>query len=298
MSLPELEVYYCERRKQLFEEGKKLKNIKLRERAYPLFAGLLKIDRILRKQTITVIGNHKKHKGQVIYACTHIGENDLENIYEVLKRGCWWFVGDPCVLYKDFSGLFVYFNGCIMLETSNKDDRKIAYKRAVELLKSGGSLMIYPEGARNGTENLPVMELFQGTARMSMEANVRIVPVAIEQYDKRFIINFGNEIFPQDFCKCTELTQKLRDDMATLKWEIWEREGIQQRKKLPTNYSKEYRKQFETRIAPYDTLATVERTRYHSKIPTPDEVFSFSQKLIPSMENAFLFRGLNNRFLL
>jgi hypothetical protein len=78
MSLPELEVYYCERRKQLFKEGKKLKNIKLRERAYPLFAGLLKIDRILRKQTVTVIGNHKKHKGQVIYACTHIGENDLE----------------------------------------------------------------------------------------------------------------------------------------------------------------------------------------------------------------------------
>jgi hypothetical protein len=66
----------------------------------------------------------------------------------------------------------------------------------------------YPEGARNGTENLPVMELFQGTARMAMEANVRIVPVAIEQYDKRFIINFGNELFPRDFCKCTELTQK------------------------------------------------------------------------------------------
>lgn len=265
MSLPELEVYYRERRKERFAQGKRLKNIQLREAFYPLFAVFLKLDRLFRKQKVTVIGNRKKYKEQVIFACTHTWENDLENIYEVLGRGCWWFVGDPCVLYKDISGLLVYLNGSIFLETDDKEDRHIAFLRSVELLKGGGSLMIFPEGARNGSENLPVMPLFSGTAKMAIESNVKIVSIAIEQFEKRFVINFGNELFPKDFDDNTSLTHRLRDDLATLKWEIWEQEGIQSRKDIPADYSEQFIRQFAQRIYPYDTLESVERTRYHTK---------------------------------
>ncbi|MBQ8231869.1 MAG: hypothetical protein IJZ34_08095 [Lachnospiraceae bacterium] len=115
MPLPELEIYYCERRKYRFEQGKKLKHIRLREKFYPVFVKFLAVDRIFRRQTVTVIGNRKKYKEQVIFACTHIGENDLENIYEVLHRSCWWFVGDPCILYKDISGILLYLNGSVLV---------------------------------------------------------------------------------------------------------------------------------------------------------------------------------------
>lgn len=290
MSLPELEDFYRERRKYQFQQGKRLEYIKIRETLYPLFAMFLKLERIFQKQTITILGKPKKHRGQVIYACTHIGENDLQSIYEVIGRGCWWFVGDPGVLYKDISGLLLHLNGCIMLETDDKEDRHIAYLRAVELLKGGGSLMIYPEGARNGTENLPVMELFQGTAKMAMEANVKIIPIAIEQYDNRFIVNIGDEILPQKYSHNVELTQNLRDTLATLKWGIWESEGIFSRKELAPNYRQQFIKEFEARIYPYDTLETVERARYHSKAPTLQEVFAYKNKLIPSKANAFLLR--------
>lgn len=39
--------------------------------------------------------------------------------------------------------------------------------------------MIYPEGARNGSENLPVRPLFSGTAKMAMETDTPIVCVFI-----------------------------------------------------------------------------------------------------------------------
>jgi 1-acyl-sn-glycerol-3-phosphate acyltransferase len=292
MPISELEEYYMVRRKYRFAQGVKLQHILLREKFYPMFSAVLMLDRCFRKQTITVIGNRKKHNGKAIYACTHIGENDLENIYEVLQTGCYWFVGDPCVLYKDISGLLLYLNGCVLLETSDKEDRHIAYKRAVEVLQGEGSLMIFPEGARNGTENLPVMELFQGAAKMAIETNTEIVPIAIEQYDKHFIINFGNALSPTSFGNATELTQNLRDELATLKWEIWERERVQERKSLPENYKEIFAKEFEKRIQPYDTLETVERARYHSKTPSPKEAFAYLDKLIPSKENAFLFREL------
>ena len=135
MPLPKLEIYYREYRKYQFEHGKKLKHIQLREALYPLFVKFVVLDRIFRKQKITVLGNQKKYRGQVIYACTHIGENDLERIFEVIRRGCWWFVGNPCVLYKEISGLLLNLNGCIMFEMDDINDRHIAYMRAVELLK-------------------------------------------------------------------------------------------------------------------------------------------------------------------
>lgn len=290
MHVSELNVYYRTLRKYRFEQGKKLKCIRLREYLYPVFVRFVALDRILRKQKIIVLGNHKKYKEQVIYACTHIGGDDCQRNFETIRRGCWWFIGDPGGLYKEASGLLLHLNGCIMLDTGDKKDRHIAYLRALELLKAGGSLMIYPEGARNGTENLPVMGLFQGTAKMAMETDTKIIPIAIEQYDNRFVINFGNEMHPKDFCDNVELTQNLRDVLASLKWEIWEREGLQSRNGLPENYRELFIKEFETRIYPYDTLETVERTKYHCVIPSPEEAFAHLNKLIPCRENAFLFR--------
>lgn len=291
MPLPELEIYHLERRKERFEQGKKLKHIRFRKLFGVVFSKLLILDRISRKQTITVLGNQKKYKESVIFACTHIGENDLENIFEVLHHSCWWFVGDPCILYKDISGLLVYLNGCILLETNDKEDRYIAYLRSVELLKGGGSLMIFPEGARNGSANLPVMPLFPGTAKMAMETNAKIIPVAIEQYEKHFVVNKGTELLPEDFDHTEELTQALRNMLATLKWEIWEREGQIQRASLPEDYEEQFGKVFEQRIQPWDTLETVERTRFHTKEELEQKDVSVHlDNLIPCRENAFLFR--------
>ena len=291
MPLPALEVYYRERRKHRFAQRKPLKHIRLREAFYPVFAKFLSLDRIFRKQTVTVIGDRKKYQERVIFACTHIWENDLENIYEVLGRSCWWFVGDPCVLYKDISGLLVYLNGCIFLDTGDKEDRHIAYLRSVELLKGGGSLMIFPEGARNGSEHLPVMPLFSGTAKMAMETGTPIVPVAIEQFDKRFVISFGNELRPADFRNSAEMTQTLRDALATLKWNIWEQEGVLRRSDLPEDYSKQFEEMFESKLYPYDTPETVERTRFHTKAEIEHrDAFAHLERLVPCRENAFLLR--------
>lgn len=296
MPISESEDYYRLLRKYEFDCGKKLKCIRLRETLYPLFVKFVAVDRIIRKQTITVLGNKKRYKEQIIYACTHIGGDDCQRVFEAIRRGCWWFIGDPGYLYKDAAGLLLHLNGCIMLDTGDKEDRHIAYLRGVELLNNGGSLMIYPEGARNGTENLPVMEMFQGTAKMAIETNTKIIPIAIEQYKKRFVINIGNEIFPNNFCSNTDLTQKLRDILATLKWEIREREELLPRSSLEYNYRELFIKKFEERIFPYDTLESVERTRYHSGTTSPKEAFAHLDKLIPSKENAFLFKYTKERF--
>lgn len=281
-----------ERRKLLFQQGKKIRYIRFREALYPLFVQFLILDRIFQRQEITVSGAQKKYNGPTIYACTHIGGDDLQRAFEAIGRGCWWFVGDPGFLYRDISGLLLHLNGCIMLETAHKGDRHIAYLRSVELLKAGGSLMIFPEGARNFTENLPVMELYPGTAKMALETHTKIIPVGIEQYGKRIVIHFGSQLHPKNFRDQTELTQKLRDTLATLKWEIWKREEPLSRASLPQNYGEQFLAEFEARIRPYDSLEAAKRTRYRSKTPSPQEAFAHLGMLHPCKENAFLFREL------
>lgn len=291
MSMPELEQYYREQRQLQYEQGCQPKNIRLREQCYPIFRTFLTIDRLTRGQTITLLNPPPKEKKQTILACTHIAQNDLENIYEVWGRGCWWFVGDPDFMYRDVSGLFVYLNGVIFLDTDQKTDCHIAYLRALDLLKAGGSLMIYPEGARNGSENLPVTPLFSGTAKMAMETGAPIIPAAIEQYDKRFVINFGTELSPGNFQSQGELTEALRDALAGLKWAIWEREGVQSRKDVPSDYSTFFLRQFEKRLCPHDTLKSVERSRYHTKAELEQrDAFAHLNRLLPRRENAFLLR--------
>lgn len=126
---------------------------------------------------------------------------------------------------------------------------------------------------------------------MAMEAHVKIVPVGIEQYDKRFVIKFGQELHPEDYDCAAELTQTLRDALATLKWDIWESEGHQARSSLPDDYGKRFVEEFVQRIYPWDTLESIEATRFHNKTEMVQrEAFSYLDKLIPSRENAFLWR--------
>lgn len=212
-----------------------------------------------------MLGEKKRYRGQYIFACTHIAENDLENIYETIGRGCWWFVGDPGFMYRDISGLLVWLNGCIFCDLPHRDDCHIAFNRSVELLRRGESLMIFPEGARNGSENLPVMKLFYGAARMAMQTGIKIVPVAIEQYDKDFIIKFGKTIHPDNFDDEQALISFLRDSLAGLKWDIWESRGLYNRRDLPIGYKERFLMEFERKIHPYDTLETIERAKYRSR---------------------------------
>lgn len=291
MPLPELEVHLRQRRKERFDRGIRPRHIRLRQCFYPAFKTFLFLDRMTRKQTVTVLNPPPKLKGPTIYACSHIWQNDLENIYEHLGRNCWWFLGDPGFLYREISGLLIYLNGSVFLDTGDKTDRNLAYQRSVHLLHSGGSLMIFPEGARNGSENQPIMPLYPGSAGMAMETGAPIVPTAIEEFSGKFYLSFGTPMDPRDFQDRTDMTQALRDAMCTLKWNIWETQGIQSRSSLPSDYGQKFRAEFERKLHPYDTPETVERTRFHTREEVEQQnSFNHLSCLIPSKNNAFLLR--------
>lgn len=283
LTIEELKKYYVELRKYEYENKVPLKGIEIRKKIHKLLVSLIKIDRFISKEELIILGDKRKKTSKpIIYACTHIGGNDIQRTFEAIQSHAYLFLGDPEGLYKDFSGLLLYLNGVICLETSDKTDRKIAMERAIELLESGGDLLIYPEGAWNITENLPVLKLYKGTVNMALKTGADIIPIAIEQYDKTFYVNIGENINfgSQDSRNINELNKDLRDALATLKWEIWEKQGIQKRDDLILQYKDNFQQNIIERCEYGFTIDDVLTTMYKDpNEATYDEVFSFVKKL-------------------
>ncbi len=227
---------------------------------------MVELDRKASKETVSVINDERIITDRPkIYACTHIGGNDIQRVFEAIKEHAYLFLGDPKGLYKDISGLLLFLNGVINMETKDKTDRFIAKKRAIELLNKNGSLLIFPEGAWNITPNLLVMDLYKGAVLMARETGADIIPVAIEQYDNDFFVSIGKNIKMDDYSTLSldDLNIVLRDAMGTQKWNIVEKHS-QSRKDLNVD-EKDFAQSIVDKCPYGFTTEDVEKTRYTDK---------------------------------
>ena len=205
--------------------------------------------------------HNSKTEGPHIYACTHIGGNDIQRTFQIINVPAYLMLGDPGILYKMpiYQGLKM--NGVIPLETKNKKDRKIAYNRAIELLNKNGNLLIYPEGAWNVTPNQVVMKIFTGTVRMAMETGADIIPIGVEQY------------------------------VATLKWEIMEQQPVLNRETIPDNYLQLFQSEIVERCNygyGFSLEDAISESFHDKNIISEEEVFAFLENMNFNLDNAYL----------
>ena len=198
-------------------------------------------------------------------------------------------------LYKKIIYQGLRMNGVIPLETKDREDRKIAYNRAIELLQNGGNLLIYPEGAWNVSPNLVVMKIFTGTVRLAQETGAEIIPIAVEQYGSNFYFNIGeNYTISSNSSKSVQnLTDELRDQLATLKWEIISLQPSLSRDEISENYLQEFQAEIVNRCN-YGygfSLQDALNESFHDKnIVSEEDVFSFLESLEISKKNSFLMK--------
>ena len=293
LQLDEFAEYRKRERAYYYQKGDSIKGLLKCNIWHYILLGVLKVLRMSKHQKLHILADRRVHKKEpVIYACTHIGYDDIVMTFEALKSPCWLFLGNPKENYRTLNGWMVEKNGVIYIDTYDKEDRNIAKETSIQLLKKGGSLLIYPEGAWNLTDALPVMKLYTGTVNMAVSAEVDVVPIAIDQYGKDFYVNIGRNISYADRAgNVKELTEELRDVLATLKWEIWEHVGTVSRNSIPNNFHENFAKDILAEAGGLYTMKMVEDERYHDK-DNPDYqiVFAFMETLPWKKETAFLFR--------
>ena len=229
----------------------------------------------------------------IIYAVTHVGKFDIEVVSEAIKDHYYLLSGD----YEHLQGLidekFLSVNGVFYFNEKDKKDRKAVSGKMIEHLKQNGNLMYFIEGTWNLTPNLPMLPCYWGIVDIAKEGNAIIVPVACEQYGKKFKINIGKNFDMKKYGEGNEEKSRaigdLRDTLSTLKWEIWESEEPLKREELNGD---EWDKYVEQRFSewPYFNKEYIKDLVYRPKgVYTSEEVFGPVMKLSPSKQNAFLF---------
>lgn len=255
---------------------------------------VFKIKNLLTGLKYEVIADKRESTDRpVIFALTHIGKFDIEVSALPLKEHFYVLTGDYEHLQGLVDGKFIMLNGALFFNERVKEDRKAISNKMIEHLKQGGNLMYFPEGAWNLKPAIPMLPCYWGIVEIAQKSNAIIIPVAVEQYGKRFKINIGANFDVQNYGsdnyeKSRAITD-LRDTLATLKYEIWESEQPLNRNKLQgdewDNYIKERLSEW-----PYFSVKYIDDLTYQPKnITSFNDAFSHLTSINPTMQNAFLF---------
>lgn len=189
---------------------------------------IVKVDRYLRRQKITIVNKSslyalKDLSGPIIFAPTHCGKFDIQVMTEVLWKYRWSLLsGDPNNLPGTVEGYWLKCNGVVYVDRDDKKSRKNAKQKVIDLLRNGENIMLYPEGTWNFSPNRPVLPLYRGVADIAFSANATIIPFGLEidDMDNTYFVMVGEPIVASK--NHLETLENLRDQMATLKWLLYE----------------------------------------------------------------------------
>ena len=219
-------------------KNEKCKFLKLKKEFRPIIRSGLFIQRKINGFSVEIMNEKSAfHNKPIIFVVTHIGKWDFEIVNEQIQEQFYVIAADYKNLSRGLNAIILKANGIVYVDERDKTDKLNTKEIMVRLLRCGANIMIFPEGTWNLSENSIVNDIAYGAVYSAIETGASICPIAIEQYDKRFVINMGKiiEVTGKNINK-KKLNCELRDMLATLKWQIWEREGLKKRSDISDYY--------------------------------------------------------------
>ncbi|WP_138418731.1 lysophospholipid acyltransferase family protein [Aquibacillus sediminis] len=113
----------------------------------------------------------------VLYVANHQGNMDIPILYSTAPRSM-AFVAKKEMEKIPLLGYWMKERGCVFIDRDNARSSLKAINQAIDSLKSGHSIAIFPEGTRSKG---PEMGDFKaGSLRIAIKAGVKVVPVTIK----------------------------------------------------------------------------------------------------------------------
>lgn len=288
LSREELLQYYKELQEYYNGVKNKQKMSKLKKTIHPL---LVNIMRTTVKQKMILFNDNKiQYDEPVIYAINHTNSHDVPAASDVIKDHCYILAGNENL--RLIERIMFKLNGVIFINRQDKTAKNTSKDEAIKVLLSGNNLMIFPEGTWNTSENKIMLPLNWGIVEIAKKADVPVVPIALEYLDDVYYANVGDPIkFDVSETKQNGIN-RLRDSMATLRWQIWEQYKYIDRENISLE---EFEQELEKAFNDYKKLDR----NYEKQIARPDgvpaeEVFKHLQYIKYNQNNAFLL-GKNKK---
>lgn len=262
--------------------------IKIRRR----FAGILKKILIVATKEKIIVENYPKLElgTSYIFAATHGFSNDIIACLATIDRSAYLLMGSTNQVEYNKLMYFAWFNGFIYVDRTNSDSRKSSLDKMERVIRSGSSILLFPEGAFNNTENKLCNRLFAGPYLLAKRTGAKVVPIApfYEYGSDTIYMKYGE---PIDMCSHEnkdEAIRLLRDKFSTMVYENIESHASSLvrrnlagdiRMKFMEERRKEYLKNSWTRDV-WEEELTVYKDK---KCPTPEDV---RKTLLPIQINA------------
>ena len=218
----------------------------------------------------------------IIYAVNHFCFADTPIMGRITPKRSYILLGKQRLGFSDW--LYFLLNGVIFVDRKDKEDMAASKQAMTAYLNKGRSIVMFPEGTWNLTENQLMLPMKWGIIDIARETGAQIIPTALE-YDrekKKCFVRFGAPmVFSPEDDKADAISA-LRDTLATMRWDFWERNGTFRRKDL--DMDAEQKKLFYS----VEEYPHIDWEYESSCIYRPHTAPKYHLKLCK--ENAFLFR--------
>lgn len=153
-------------------------------------------------------------EGPVIFAGNHRHAFDPVVVMTHTKRIVHYMAKES--LFKGLHGLI--FKEIGLIKVYRTRNNPAAVNEAVEILKQGGAVGIFPEGTRNKTDE-ELLKFKHGAVAIAKESGAPIIPFAIKGeyklFRKKLIIEFGNPVDVRDM-EIEEANDYIRNEVLNL----------------------------------------------------------------------------------
>ena len=224
-----------------------------------------------------------------IYAVNHFCFADTPLMGRIAPKRSYILLGKQRLGFSDW--LYFILNGVIFVDRKDKADMAASKQAMSAYLDKGRSIVMFPEGTWNLTENQLMLPMKWGIIiDIAKETGAQVVPVVLE-YDrehKKCFVRFGDPMtFAPEDSKADAIST-LRGTMATMRWEFMEHKGTFSRAEMDVDAERRALRYSIEEYPPIDW--EYESSCIYHPHTEPEEAFAHLNRLIPCKENAFLFR--------
>lgn len=155
-----------------------------------------------------------------IFASTHFHCEDIISNLAILDRNAYALMGTTDQIEHNPLMYGAWLNGFIYVDRWDNKSRKEAIPKMERVINAGNSVLIWPEGSLNNTENLLVQKLFGGPYYLAKKTCKKVVPISnyLEPESNTIYIRVGEPIDLSKYGK-EEALDILRDSMASMMFE-------------------------------------------------------------------------------
>ena len=227
-----------------------------------------------------------------IFASTHSFNEDINAALSILDRNAYLLLGSTDQVENNIQAHAVWTQGMVYVNRMDEHSRKESIKKMIRLLDAGTSVLIFPEGSYNNTENLLVGQLFNGPYTLAQITRCKVVPMASfrEHGSSNIYITVGE---PMDFSNVSkeEYKETLRDTLASMMFELWyHHAGHIKRSELTGDYRTRFMEERKSEYLKNPWTRDVwdeEIVEYYDAMhPTPEQVRRSLDRVTITKDNA------------